>query len=68
MASLPGGFAGRSACRIYLGLVKENFLHERAGQCRAIAGKLAMQPGKTFFLQTWVGGVALPYTSSYIYT
>jgi hypothetical protein len=32
MASFTGGLAGQCACRIYLGLVKENFLHDCCNQ------------------------------------
>jgi len=65
LAALSCGIDAGIDWGIYLGLVKENFLHDLAA---FVTSKFAIKPGKAFFLQTWEEGVALPYTSSYIYT
>ena len=50
---------------IYLGLVKENFLHDSSG---FVPSKLAIKTSKAFFLQTGEGGIVLERTLLYIYT
>ena len=69
MASFPSGLVLQCACRnyqgIYLGLIKENLLHD----CAAIVpGKLSMRdPAKQFFANRGGGSQSVAHSVVYIY-